>query len=74
MQQAGITALFKSYGATVCCAECSPPSILEIPAHIFYRLKDADVIACRHGHHGTLREYKDAANGPSTRCGPFVRL
>jgi hypothetical protein len=40
---------------------------------VFYRLKDADMIACPKGHRGTLLEYKQAAGQMATPYGPFIR-
>jgi len=59
--------------AAVCCRLCDPPQRVEVPARIFYRLKDADTIACPNGHQGTLLEYKQAASERSTAHGPFIR-
>lgn len=57
----------------VCCCLCDPPQRVEIPARIFYRLKDMDMVTCPNGHQGTLREYKQAAAEPATPHGPFIR-
>ena len=57
----------------VCCRLCDPPQRVEIPARVFYRLKDSDTVACPHGHRGTLQEYKQAAAERGTAHGPFLR-
>ncbi len=57
----------------VCCHLCVPPQRVEIPAGVFYRLRDADLIACANGHQGTLSEYKRAAARVGTPHGPFIR-
>lgn len=57
----------------VCCHLCDPPQQVEIPARVFYRLKDADSVACPNGHRGTLLEYKQAAAERGTAHGPFIR-
>jgi len=59
--------------APVCCRLCEPPQRVEVPARVFYRLKDADTIACPNGHQGTLEEYKQAAGQLATPYGPFIR-
>lgn len=61
------------HDAAVCCCLCDPPQRVEIPARIFYRLKDGDTVACANGHQGTLLEYKQAAGQLATPCGPFIR-
>lgn len=57
----------------VCCRLCDPPQRVEIPARVFYRLKDADSVACPNGHQGTLLEYKQAAEQVAMPHGPFIR-
>ncbi|HSN18116.1 MAG TPA: hypothetical protein VLV87_07885 [Gammaproteobacteria bacterium] len=57
----------------VCCRLCDPPQQVEVPARVFYRLKDVDSITCSNGHRGTLLEYKQAAADRGTAYGPFVR-
>ncbi|HEY1992289.1 MAG TPA: hypothetical protein VGH71_07485 [Gammaproteobacteria bacterium] len=57
----------------VCCRLCDPPQRVDIPARVFYRLKDADTVACPNGHQGTLLEYKQAAAEQGTAHGPFLR-
>lgn len=59
--------------AAVCCHRCEPPQRVEVPARIFYRLRDADLITCPNGHQGTLFEYKRAASLVGTPQGPFIR-
>ena len=61
------------HDAAVCCRLCDPPQRVEIPARVFYRLKDADSVACPNGHQGTLLEYKQAAGQIATPHGPFIR-
>jgi len=58
----------------VCCWECDPPSRVEIPARVYYRLKDSDLVSCPNGHVGKLADYKRAANSPAERHGPFMGL
>ena len=57
----------------VYCRLCEPPRRVEIPAGVFYRLRDMDQVACPNGHHGTLLEYKHAAAQVDTAHGPFIR-
>lgn len=57
----------------VCCHLCEPPQRVEIPARVFYRLKDMDAVSCPNGHQGTLLEYKQAAAERGTAYGPFIR-
>jgi hypothetical protein len=59
--------------AAVCCRLCDPPRRVEVPARVFYRLKDEDTIACPNGHQGTLLEYKQAASERGAVHGPFIR-
>jgi len=59
--------------APVCCRLCEPPQRVEVPARVFYRLKDTDTITCPNGHRGTLLEYKQAACHISSAHGPFIR-
>jgi hypothetical protein len=61
------------HDTAVCCCLCDPPQRVEVPARVFYRLKDADIVTCPNGHQGTLREYKQAAGDPTTPHGPFIR-
>jgi hypothetical protein len=61
------------HDAAVCCRLCDPPQRVDIPARIFYRLKDVDSVACANGHQGTLLEYKQAASQLATPHGPFIR-
>jgi hypothetical protein len=56
----------------VCCRECDPPTRVEIPARVFYRLKDHDLVSCPNGHRGSLAEYKLAATGAAEPQGPFM--
>lgn len=56
----------------ICCAECNPPAVVEVPVGVFYRLRDHDLVRCPNGHSGTLLEYKHAGSHPGERCGPFV--
>ena len=56
----------------VCCRECDPPTRVEIPARVFYRLKDHEMVSCPNGHQGSLAEYKQAAAGTAERYGPFM--
>jgi hypothetical protein len=58
---------------TVYCRECDPPSRVDIPAGVYYRMQDADTVSCPNGHRGTLEDYKNAARDPAVRHGPFVR-
>ena len=60
--------------AAVYCRLCDPPQRVELPARVFYRLKDADSIVCPNGHRGTLLEYKQAASERGTAYGPFIRF
>ena len=57
----------------VCCHLCEPPQRVEIPARVFYRLKDTDTVSCPNGHRGSLLEYKQAAADRGTVYGPFIR-
>lgn len=57
----------------VCCRLCDPPQRVELPARVFYRLKDADTLTCPNGHQGTLLEYKQAAAERGAVHGPFIR-
>jgi len=57
----------------VYCRLCDPPRQIEIPAGVFYRLRDMDQVACPNGHQGTLLEYKHAAAQIATAHGPFIR-
>ncbi len=59
--------------APVCCQLCDPPSRVEVPARVFYKLRDEDLIACPNGHQGTVWEYKQAAGTVATSHGPFIR-
>ena len=59
--------------SAVCCRLCDPPQRVEIPARVFYRLKDADTVTCPNGHRGTLLEYNQAAAERGTAHGPFIR-
>lgn len=59
--------------AAVYCHLCSPPCRVDIPARVFYRLKDEDFVSCPRGHQGTLIEYKRAAANLDYPCGPFIR-
>jgi hypothetical protein len=61
------------HDAAVCCHLCDPPQRVEVPARVFYRLRDSDFIACPNGHQGTLLEYKHAACHLATPHGPFIR-
>lgn len=61
------------HDVAVCCRLCDPPQRVEIPARVFYRLKDADTVACPNGHQGTVLEYKQAAGQLATAHGPFIR-
>jgi len=61
------------HDVAVCCRLCDPPQRVEIPARVFYRLRDADSVACPNGHQGTLLEYKQAAGQVATPHGPFIR-
>ncbi|HET7922884.1 MAG TPA: hypothetical protein VFM15_09040 [Gammaproteobacteria bacterium] len=58
--------------SVICCAECSPPVVVEVPVGVFYRLREHDLVRCPNGHQGTLLEYRHAANHPGERCGPFL--
>ena len=58
----------------VCCHLCNPPQPVEIPARVFYRLKDADSVTCPNGHRGTLLEYKQAAAERGAAHGPFLTM
>lgn len=57
----------------VYCRLCEPPRRVEIPAGVFYRLRDMDQVTCPNGHHGTLLEYKHAAVQVAAAHGPFIR-
>lgn len=57
----------------VCCSRCNPPQRVEVPARIFYRLKDHELISCPNGHQGTLLDYKRAASEMAVAHGPFIR-
>jgi hypothetical protein len=57
----------------VCCRLCDPPQRVEIPARVFYRLRDGDQVSCPNGHLGTLLEYKHAAGRIGSAHGPFIR-
>ena len=59
--------------APVCCQLCDPPSRVEVPARVFYKLRDEDLIACPNGHQGTVWEYKQAAGNVASSHGPFIR-
>ena len=59
--------------APVCCHLCDPPSRVEVPARVFYKLRDEDLISCPNGHRGTVWEYKMAAGSVATSHGPFIR-
>lgn len=61
------------HDAAVCCQLCEPPTRVDVPARVFYRLRDADLISCRNGHQGTLLEYKQAAASLAVAHGPFIR-
>jgi hypothetical protein len=61
------------HDAAVCCHLCTPPRRVEIPARVFYKLKDEDFVSCPNGHMGTLMEYKRAAASIAFACGPFIR-
>ncbi len=61
------------HDAAVCCRLCDPPQRVDIPARVFYRLRDADLVACPNGHQGTLLEYKHAASRIGSPHGPFIR-
>jgi hypothetical protein len=61
------------HDAAVCCRLCDPPQRVEVPARVFYRLRDQDLIACPNGHQGTLQQYKDAAQQQGATHGPFIR-
>lgn len=60
--------------APVCCHYCDPPRRVEIPARVFYKLRDGDVVTCPGGHQGTLLQYKQAAACLGAVHGPFVRF
>ncbi|HEX4299852.1 MAG TPA: hypothetical protein VH327_03190 [Gammaproteobacteria bacterium] len=60
-------------GTTVYCRLCDPPQRLDIPAGVFYRLRDMDQVTCPNGHQGTLLEYKHAAAQVAAAHGPFIR-
>lgn len=62
------------HDAPVCCQLCDPPQRVEIPARVFYKLKDTDVVNCPNGHQGTLLQYKQAATCMATAYGPFIRF
>ncbi len=74
MDQVHLTSLIGLRNSSVWCQECDPPTRVEVPVRVFYRLHDEEVIACPNGHQGTMREYKDAANRADVRHGPFIRL
>lgn len=74
MEKSYLAALIRLHNAPVCCVECRPPTPLEIPARIFYRLKDHDLIACPQGHRGSLRDFKHARDHFGERYGPFLRV
>lgn len=59
--------------AAVCCRLCEPPQRVEVPARVFYRLRDHDLVVCPNGHQGTLLQYKCAAGQIATAFGPFIR-
>ncbi len=61
------------HDAPVCCHLCTPPCQVDIPARVFYKLKDEDFVSCPNGHMGTLMEYKRAAASVANACGPFIR-
>ena len=61
------------HDAAVYCHLCTPPCRVDIPARVFYRLKDEDFVSCPKGHQGTLIEYKRAAACIDFACGPFIR-
>ncbi|HEY4128307.1 MAG TPA: hypothetical protein VGN70_09700 [Gammaproteobacteria bacterium] len=61
------------HDAVVCCRLCVPPQQVDIPARIFYRLRDGDAVSCPNGHLGTLLDYKHAAGRIGTAYGPFIR-
>lgn len=60
-------------GTAVYCRLCEPPRRIDIPAGVFYRLRDTDPVSCPNGHQGTLLEYKHAAAQMTTAHGPFIR-
>ena len=68
------TGMLETLSAAVCCWECDPPSRVEIPARVYYRLKDQDSVSCPNGHMGSLADYKRAAGGTGERHGPFLGL
>ena len=51
------SASIKLHDAAVCCQLCDPPSRVDVPARVFYKLRDEDLIACPNGHQGTVWEY-----------------
>lgn len=61
------------HDAAVYCHLCTPPCRVDVPARVFYRLKDEDYVSCPKGHKGTLIEYKRAAASLDYPCGPFIR-
>ncbi|HEV2332194.1 MAG TPA: hypothetical protein VGV16_03450 [Gammaproteobacteria bacterium] len=61
------------HDAAVYCHLCTPPCRVDVPARVFYRLKDEDFVSCPKGHKGTLIEYKRAAASLDHPCGPFIR-
>jgi hypothetical protein len=61
------------HDSAVCCRLCDPPRRIDIPAGVFYRLRDTDQVTCPNGHQGTLLEYKHAAVQIATAHGPFIR-
>jgi len=62
------------HDGAVCCQLCDPPQRVEIPARVFYKLLDADVVSCPNGHQGTLLQYKQAAACRAVAHGPFIRF
>ena len=61
------------HDTAVYCRLCDPPQRIDIPARVFYKLRDTDRVSCPNGHHGTLLEYKHAAAQATTPHGPFIR-
>lgn len=73
MGRSRLTHRIMLHDAAVCCQFCDPPSRVEVPARVFYRLRDEDLISCPRGHQGTLLQYKQAAACIAVAHGPFIR-
>ena len=73
MAQARLTHRIMLRDAVVCCRLCDPPCRVDIPARVFYRLRDEDRVSCPQGHQGSLLQYKQAAACIAVASGPFIR-